>query len=93
MGVFLKDPAATLDYAVEWSPAYLASATITASEWMIDPSEPAGIEVTATLLSPDRTGVVLGGGVAGRVYRVVNRVLLSDGRHDERTLALRVEDR
>lgn len=93
MGVFLKDPAAVLDYAVEWSPAYLASAAVTSSDWIIDPVEPAGITAAATLMSSTRTGAVLGGGVPGHVYRVVNRVRLSDGRLDERTIALRVEDR
>lgn len=90
MGIFLKDPAATLDYAIDWSAAYLGAATVTASDWTV---EPVGLTVTATLGGPAKTAAVLGGGVAGRVYRVANRVVLSDGRHDERSLTLRVEDR
>lgn len=93
MGIFLKDPAARLDYAVDWSSTYLNSATITASDWHVDPAETAGISVSATLVAPTRTGATLDGGVSGHVYRIANRITLSDGRRDERSLSVRVEAR
>lgn len=93
MGIFVKDPAARLDYAVDWPGSSLGAATIVASDWLVDPAEARGIAVAATLAAGTRTGATLAGGVAGHVYRIANRITLSDGRQDERTLAVRVEDR
>ena len=41
----------------------------------------------------DRTVATLAGGVAGHVYRISNRVTMSDGQVDERSMTLRVEER
>jgi len=38
------------------------------------------------------TSVTVTGGLAGRHYRLTNRVTLSNGNVDERTLVLRVDD-
>lgn len=93
MGIFLKDPAARLDYAVDWSTPYLAGASVASSDWHVDPAEPGGIVVGATVTAPTRTGATLEGGVPGHVYRIANRITLTDGRVDERALAVRVEAR
>ncbi len=90
MGMFLKDPAARLDYAVDWSANYLGAATIAGSDWTV---EPAGATVSATVLTPTRTGATIDGGVPGMVYRIVNRITLSDGRSDDRALVIRIEAR
>ena len=37
--------------------------------------------------------VTLAGGVAGHVYRVTNRVTMSDGQIDERSVTVRAEER
>lgn len=92
MAIFLKDPAARLDYAVDWSGSS-GSATIVDSDWRVEPADPAGIVVSATLAEPTRTGATFAGGVPGNVYRIANHITLSDGRQDERSLSLRVEDR
>ncbi len=93
MAIFLKDPAAAIDYAIDWAAGYLDGATIAGSDWRVTPDQPGGVAVAATLTAPGLTGATLTGGGRGRVYRVTNAVTLSDGRHDERTLDLRVEDR
>ncbi len=90
MGMFLKDPAARLDYAVDWSTNYLGSATIAGSDWDV---EPPGATVATTVLSANRTGATIEGGVPGEIYRIVNRITLSDGRRDDRSLVIRVEAR
>lgn len=90
MGMFLKDPAARLDYAVDWSANYLSGGTIATSDWDVDP---AGVTVSATVLTATRTGATLEGGVPGTVYRVVNRITLTDGRTDDRSLVIRIEAR
>jgi len=93
MGIFLKDPSAALDYAVDWGAGYLDGQVITASDWSVEPDEAGGIAVSATIASTSRTGATFAGGLAGNVYRVANRVTLSDGRRDERSVVLRVEQR
>lgn len=90
MTMFLKDPGASIDYAIDWGAGYLDGRTIGESAWSVAPD---GLTVAATRTAPTRTAATLAGGLPGRVYRVTNRVTLSDGAVDERALTLRVEDR
>ena len=91
MTTFLKDPAAVIDYAVDWQAAYLADQTIATSSWSIIPV--GGLAVAAASHDAGRATVTLTGGTRGCVYRLTNRVGFSDGRSDERSLDVRVEDR
>jgi hypothetical protein len=93
MSIYLKDPQASVDYAIDWPAAFIGPATIASSEWAVTPDEAGGIAVAASSLDGGRCVATLEGGIAGRVYRVRNRLLLSDGRSDERSLMLRVEER
>ena len=93
MGIFLKDPAASIDYAVDWGAGYLAGQTVTTSSWLAEPVEDDGVRIAAEIHGPTRTGATFAGGVPGNIYRVANRVTLSDGRVDERSLVLRIEQR
>lgn len=93
MGIFVKGPAARLDYAVDWSSTTTGGVSIAASDWTVDPVEPAGIAVTATIVAGTRTSATFNGGIAGHVYRIANRITLSDGRIDDRALSVRVEAR
>lgn len=93
MGFYLKSPEASIDYAVDWGAGYLDGQTIEASNWSVAPEEDGGVEVVAASLLPSRSMAELSGGLPGRVYRVTNRVTLSDGRVDVRTLGLRIEER
>lgn len=92
MSYYLKDPGSTIDFAIDWSP-WLAGGAIGASEWTIIPAEAGGLTRASDGFAPTRTVVTVDGGVRGRVYRLMNRVTLSDGRRDERTLSVRVEER
>ena len=93
VGTYLKDPSAEIDYSVDWAAGYLDGQTIFLSQWAVAPAEPGGVAVLTEAQSGGRTPATLTGGMPGRVYRVTNRVTLSDGRRDERTLTLRVEQR
>ena len=93
MTIFLKDPQAGIDYAVDWGQGYLQGQTITGSVWNVTPDDAEGVRVTGELGSATRTAATLAGGEPGKVYRVANRVTLSDGRTDERSVTLRVEER
>ncbi len=94
MSIFVKDPAASIDHAVDWDAGYLAGRGIAASLWSVLPTEgEAPLVLANPRLVDGRTAITLSGGAAGRLYRVTNRVTLTDGSSDERTLAVRVEER
>jgi len=93
MTIFVKDPGATIDYSVDWSAGYLGGQTITGSTWTVAPTGSGAISVGASAIAAGKTVATLSGGLPGLLYRITNRVIFSDGRSDERTLALRVEDR
>lgn len=92
MSFYLKDPQSRVDYAIDWA-LYLDTQTITASLWTVTPVEEGGVAVDQESFDLARTAVRLSGGLAGHVYSVGNRVTLSDGSVDERSIALRVEER
>jgi len=93
MTIFLKDPHAGIDYALDWGQGYLQGQSITGSVWSVAPDEVDGVRVTGELGNATRTAATLAGGVPGMLYRVANRVTLSDGRTDERSVTLRIEQR
>ena len=93
MAIFVKDPAATIDYAIDWSAGYLNGQTITASVWRVEPAGSNALGVMGSSIGPEKTHVTLSGGMVGTVYRVSNAVVFSDSRSDERTLVVRVEER
>lgn len=93
MAIFVKDPAATVDYAIDWTAGYLGDQSIAGSAWRVVPSAPDGIVVQADGIDPGKTIATLSGGSVGKLYHVTNTVNFSDGRTDERTLVVRVEER
>ncbi|MCP1468695.1 hypothetical protein J3E64_000362 [Sphingobium sp. OAS761] len=92
MNLVMKDPQARVDHAIDWS-AYLAGQSLIASAWTVVPDEEGGLTVEDAAFEAQRSSVRLAGGIVGRVYRLINRVTLSDGQEDERTLTMRVEER
>lgn len=90
MSFYLKDPQSRVDYAIDWTGAGEAIAD---SFWTIAPEEIGGIVVEAASFGPDRSTARLAGGLVGHIYRIGNRVTLADGRVDERSITLRVEDK
>lgn len=91
--IFLKDPAAELAYAVDWGAEFAGGQSIVASSWTIVPDEDGGLRTAVPQIAGGQANVMLSGGRVGRVYRVVNQVMFSDGGRDERSLVVRVEDR
>jgi hypothetical protein len=93
MSYLLKDPAAVLDYLVDWGAEYLASDELLTSEWSVDPAEAGGVEIVASEFDSRTATAKAGGGRAGRLYRLTNQVVLASGRTDSRSVTLRVEKR
>lgn len=89
MSILLKDPDATLDYGVDWSVYLTSGETITASSWIVTPT--GDLTTSAPSYMDDSTQVSLSGGIAGKIYRVTNRITTSLGRSDDRSFTIRVE--
>lgn len=91
MKLFLKDPAARLDYTMEWDD-YLdpLGDTISASEWrIIDP----GVTIDTPTNTPKTATIWVSSGTIGQTYKVTNKITTAAGRIDERTLAVRIVER
>lgn len=93
MTMMVKDPGTRIDFEFDWSAAYPDGQAVTESEWAVVPDEAEGLSVDAAGFDLTRSTVTLAGGIAGHVYRVSNRVVLSDGQIDERSMTVRAEER
>jgi len=93
MTYLLKDPGASLDYVVDWGSDYLAGDVLASSSWSVSPDEPGGASIEASQADLLIAGVTVGGGVAGRIYRLINHIVTASGRADSRSIMLRVEKR
>ena len=94
MSFLMKDPAAVLDYSIDWGAEYLGEGELlAASTWSVLPDEPGGLAVVGSDFDPFTSTVKAGGGAAGRMYRLVNLITTGSGRIDERSIAIRVENR
>ena len=64
MTLLLKDPAAVLDYAIDWGADYLADEDrLDQSSWSVEPGEPGGLAVIGSSLGDRLTAGQGGGGV------------------------------
>jgi len=93
MTLLLKDPEAVLDYAIDWGAEYLGDDVLADSSWSVEPEEAGGVTVVASSFADKISTVQAGGGIAGRLYRLANRVVTQSGRIDDRSIVLRVEQR
>jgi hypothetical protein len=92
MSFYLKDPQSRVDYRIDWG-GYLDGQVVAASAWTVTPTETGGLGVDGSTFDLERTSATLTGGLPGHVYSATNRVTLSDGRSDQRSITLRVEER
>lgn len=93
MSLILKDPAAVLDYSVDWKTSYLADETLASSNWSVVPLEAGGVTIDGTSYDGDSASVHVSGGLAGKIYRLINTVVTNTGREDCRSILMRVENR
>ena len=94
MTLLLKDPDAVVDYSVDWGADYLSAGELLAnSEWSVVPDEAGGIAIVGSDFDATMSWAKTGGGVAGRVYSLCNRITTGLGRIDDRSIVIRVEKR
>lgn len=88
---FTKDPQAVLDYKIDWS-AWLASGeTISTSTWTV----PSGITDDSDSITDSNTSTTiwLSGGTADTDYDLINHIVTSEGREEDRTITIGVRQR
>lgn len=93
MTMMVKDPGTRIDFEIDWAAAYPDGQAIVASAWVVVPGAEGGLSIAGSAHDLTQATVTLAGGAAGHVYRVTNRVTMSDGQVDERSVAVRVEER
>ncbi len=93
MALVLKDPESALDYSVDWGLRYLTDDVLTESLWSVVPVENGGVTIDGTRFDNQSATVNVSGGRPGKVYRLLNQVVTSQGRQDSRSILVRVEQR
>ncbi|MFN2233883.1 MAG: hypothetical protein ACK2U1_06605 [Anaerolineales bacterium] len=91
MTIFVKDPDAVLDYGFDWSDWLDSGAGEAISDYTIDADT--GITVDSDSESSGVITVWLSGGTAGSTYAVRCEIETDDGRIDERTMIIKVQER
>jgi hypothetical protein len=86
---FTKDPDAVLDWHFDWANWLQVGETITSSAFIVT----AGINVDSSTNTVTNATVWLSGGRPGQPYRVTNRIVTNQGRTDDRSITIRVQDR
>jgi hypothetical protein len=88
--VWTKDPDAVLDWSFDWT-AWLntPAESISTSTFSATP----GIVLGTTSNTPTGATVWLSGGSDGRPYTVTNQIVTSQGRTDNRSVTIRVQNR
>lgn len=86
---FTKDPDAELDYGIDWTAWLVEDDTIATSDWIV----PDDLEKSNPSITDGKTTVWLAGGTVGQTYAVVNRITTAQGRTDDRTLFLVIQEK
>jgi hypothetical protein len=90
IATFEKDPNAVLDYVIDWGDEWLeAGDEISTSAWTI----PTGITKDSDTKTTTTTTIWLSGGTDGVSYDIVNRIVTTGGRTDDRTITIKVRER
>ena len=63
------------------------------SDWTVAPEEAGGVTIAGNDFDETTSTVKAGGGLPGRVYRLINEIVTASGRADSRSIVLRVEKR
>lgn len=86
LGTMTKDPSDIRVYQIDWS-TWLGSYTISTSAWELD----TGLTNAASSNTTTATQVLISGGQNGKVYRVANTVVTSNGETKKVSFDLQVE--
>lgn len=86
---FLKDPQAVLDYKWDWSTWLPTGDTISTHTI----TAPTGLTVASSANTTTTVTAWLSGGTAGNTYSVACKIVTTQGRTDERSILVQVDNR
>lgn len=86
--IFIKDPNAVLDYALDWT-KWLEGDVLSTGTWTID----AGPTIQSQNVANGIVTMWLSGGVDGTTYAALCRVVTVGGRTEDRTIHIQVRER
>lgn len=84
--LYIKAPDANLDYPIDWS-EYLGADTIASSTW----EAPADLTISGESHTNTSATCFIAGGELGQEYEVINHIVTSGDREDERTIRILIE--
>ena len=87
---FDKDPAAKLDYTVNWADWMAAGDTITGATWSASGGT---VTFSGDTHTPTAATTFIEGGTVGDKITVTNRITTAQGRIDERSFIIRIKER
>jgi hypothetical protein len=93
MGVYAKDPDATLDYSVDWTAFMGVGESLNGASWTVTPIEAGGLTLGSELISGNERGIYVSGGIKGHQYRLSCQITTDQGRVSERSLTVRIMER
>lgn len=86
---FIKDPAAVLDYEVDWSTWLADGETIATSTVTVED----GLDLDSDTNTDTVVTAWLSGGTVGENYTVTSQITTSQSRTDERSITIHVRER
>lgn len=86
---WVKDPDAVLDWKFDWSSWLAATETISSSVMVVS----AGITLDSQSNTTTTATAWISGGTPGQPYRLSNKITTNQGRTDERSITIRVQNR
>lgn len=90
--IFAHDPDSDLDYQIDWA-AWLATGdSIASSTWTVPAGLTAGTGAQAPTHTATTATIWLSGGTAGITYQVTDHVTTVQGRADDQSIYLRVQE-
>jgi len=93
MAIYLKDPASSVDYSVDWGEWLAASEAIVSTTWSIDPAGASAPLLGVETVSETTRSVFVSGGTLGERYRLSCRIQTDGGRTADRSLIIRIAER
>lgn len=83
----IKSAVSVVDIGINWS-AWLSGDTIVASEWSTDPA----ITISRQQMTNTTTSCYIAGGVAGKTYKVFNKITTDNDLIESRFITISIED-
>lgn len=93
MTIYLKDPASSVDYSLDWTGWLTANEAITSTQWSIDPSGGDAPTLGAETAAGATRSVFVSGGALGQRYRLNCNIQTDGGRTVDRSLIIRIAER